>query len=247
MELHWVQLWVFLSKTLQKRATNNLQLIAVTSRLNIVINIFARLMGFKLIFLENIYFESKFEGQLPSNNLESWKNFYVGSFPFGKMVLSTYCRQRVTGRVDFSQMSTQGELVDTLHNLHSWLQVFEKIVDFKDVDTAFFTEVFMEEFGPAYYVLLGRNVNIIRFNGSVRDDHFIAKRMTWESDRKHFNSLENSFWNSIKHRALNENESQKLTKTSMIAMASGGAYPPETNATLDLLKTNLCVESLASN
>ena len=43
----------------------------------------------------------------------------------------------MTGRVDFSQMSTQGELVDTLHNLHSWLQVFEKIVDFKDVDTAF--------------------------------------------------------------------------------------------------------------
>ena len=75
MELHWVQLWVFLSKTLQKRATNNLQLIAVTSRLNIVINIFARLMGFKLIFLENIYFESKFEGQLPQIILKAGKTF----------------------------------------------------------------------------------------------------------------------------------------------------------------------------
>ena len=44
----------------------------------------------------------------------------------------------------------------------------------------------MDEYGGYYYSALKLKLNIIRFNGTVRDNAAVITRMTRESDRTHF-------------------------------------------------------------
>lgn len=209
IELHWVQLWVFLGRVLARNSSKT-SLFAITTTENFSANLLMRLAGFQLIFMNEIYEEKKFNYDIPKANLASWKSFEISKVPFGKMALSTYCRTRVTGRVNFDDPTVSEELSEILLSLYSWYSVFTKLDQKWNFDLLFFTEVFMEECGPAYYVFLKKQKNIIRFNGTVRDNAFVAKRMTWESDRKHFNSLADSLWNKIEKQDLALNHLQKL-------------------------------------
>jgi hypothetical protein len=209
IELHWVQLWVFLGKVLVRKSPKT-RLFAVTTTENFAVNLLMRLAGFQLIFMNDLHEEKEFFDKPPKANLESWKNFEVSKVPFGKMALSTYCRTRVTGTVNFDDPKTTDDLLRILFSLYSWHAVFTALDEKWNFDLLFFTEIFMEECGPAYYVFLNKNKNIIRFSGTVRDNAFVAKRMTWESDRKHFNSLAADLWNNIKHQDLTSDQSQEL-------------------------------------
>ena len=66
-----------------------------------------------------------------------------------------------------------------------------------EIKNLFFTEVFMEEYGAFYYAALNKNLNLIRFASTVRDNAIVASRMTKQSDRKHFSSFSETSWKKI--------------------------------------------------
>ena len=76
IELHWVQLWVFLGRVLARNSLKT-SLFAVTTTENFAANLLMKLAGFQLIFMNEIYEEKEFNGNKPEANLESWKNFEI--------------------------------------------------------------------------------------------------------------------------------------------------------------------------
>lgn len=209
MELSWVQLWVYLAQTIKKNSIGT-QLFAITSKTSLIQNTILKAMGFELIWLTDLCLDASYTGVMPSNNIKSWKNFSIDDVPFGKMTLSTYCRARFTGNIDFTDPRLQTDLTLIFKEIYSYYQAFINLDQKLGFNTCFFTEVFMEEHGAAYYALLKRRKNIIQFSGTVRDNAFVPRRLNQSSDRRHFNSIADELWQELSKNNLSTIEIEEV-------------------------------------
>lgn len=192
MEIIWIQLWliiVFICKE------NNYKIHAITTKKKYLQNLYLKLSNISLHFIEdinkvNLKDKNKLNQEIKKlNNFISYKNFYYQSIPLGKMAISTYCRQNTTGilKLNFrEQFEKTNNLIIYIMKAKFWM---DSIIDDLQEPIALFTEVFMEEYGGLYYSSLLKDISIIQFSGTEKDNAFNIRHLNSESDRTHITSM----------------------------------------------------------
>ena len=200
MNVQWLQIWAILSAALSIKGC---QIFAITTRGNLIQNLYLKLFNITLIHLEDMCID---EVSIPANialdfkALESFSDFKQYEYkhiPIGKMALSTFSRIRATGIMDVADQESRQEILYWLEYLYKMIQVADLCYKKNGISILFFTEVFMEEYGALYYAALKEKLNIIRFAGTVRDNAIVAQHLNTESDRTHFASISTPVWEQI--------------------------------------------------
>ena len=212
MGIMWVQLWSFLGLLYKGSGKSVYCLTSKTSKMQ---NLYISKCKFNFIYIEDIKFEQEIVNKVFINKLKSFsdfKNFAINDIPFGKMALSTYSRKKANGSINITDKEVKNEILNILEFLlkayKSSLNLYSKY----DIKMAFFTEVFMEYYGPLYYAGLKRKINVIRFNGTIRDEAVVLQHMTAESDRTHFSSLSSKSMKWLKALDFNSSLQDTLEK-----------------------------------
>ena len=199
IESSWIQIWITLSLLMSDKIGEKYVL---TSKKEILHNIYFLLFGFKLLFIENlkkeiIYPKEFLKGLEMLNTVSEIEKFEFQEIPFGRMALSTYCRSRKTGIIDHKDKEFGIEIKYLIKSNYLNYTISKNVYAKYKIKHLFFSEVFMDEYGGYYYSALTLKLNIIRFNGTVRDNAAVITRMTRESDRTHFSSFSKKSWARI--------------------------------------------------
>ena len=214
MGVQWIQLWSMLGIGLTKK---HYKISVLTSKKSWLEKLYSNFFNFNIYYLEDIQslfddsIAAKVAEQLASlDSFEQIKNFNYGGVPYGKMSLSTFARIRAQGIIDLRDASELAEVKQTIIHHYKLHRCFDKLFENEKISCLFFTEIFMEEYGPCYYTALLKKKNIIRFSGTVRDDCVVLTRMTKENDRTHFSSFSDKSWERILGEEFNEDIERRL-------------------------------------
>jgi len=218
MNAQWCQLWSVLAGVYRRDGHPTYVL---TSRGEVIHNLYFRLFGVDPIYLEDLRISSYGVPQAFVDEVErlktflSFKEFTVDGVPFGRIAISTYSRLRATGIIDTSDPEVRAELRRWLIYLYQTRETARQLYQQKRIGLLFFTEVFMEEYGAFYYAALTDELNVIRFAGTVRDEAVIVQHMTSESDRTHHASINPRSWTRIREYPDSSAMDQELHQNFM--------------------------------
>lgn len=199
MNAQWCQIWSVLGAAYRNRYA----VYVLTSKNRPIQNLYFALLGIRFIYLEKLEIASiriPDEISCKFNQLQTFqafKDFELDDIPLGKMALSTFSRLRATGIMDIENSESKQEVRGWLAHLYRTLVMAEQLYKQRNIEMLFFTEVFMEEYGALYYAALKKQLNVIRFAGTVRDDAIVVQHLTYESDRTHFSSISKQSWSRI--------------------------------------------------
>jgi len=206
MNLVWAQMWPIFSLAVRIHGYNGLVL---TTRAQKHLNKYYKLLGLEFIFLDDLIKtapanlpEELFSQIQKAVTFESIENLFYKEAPIGQIALSTYSRYHGTGIIDLNDSKVLEFVREWLLLIYQAMHIAEIVYEQYNVQYLFFTEVFMEEYGAFYYVALSKELNIIRFAGTVRDDAYILQHMTKSNDRQHHASLSPDSWEKIKAMPL---------------------------------------------
>ena len=200
MNVQWCQLWAVLTAAYPRRGFVPYIL---TSRNQPILNLYFKLFGLQLLFMEDINTRAipvpadiiaKFDSL---DNFSEIKAFELDRAPLGKMALSTYSRQRMTGITDIETAEAKAEVRFWLEELYRMGVAARDLFRRYNIQIVFATEIFMEEYGAIYYAALQDRLNIVRWAGTVRDNAVVVQHMTPLSDRTHFSSFSKPSWDRI--------------------------------------------------
>jgi len=207
MNISWLQIWVVFGAYFQIKGH---KVFAITSHENPIQNLYLKIFGFELFFLEDMGIENEV---VPSqilvdiSKLSTFRDFkeyeYLG-IPLGKMALSTFSRLRASGIMDLENSESKKEVSYWVERLYKTWVVASRLYDVKNISMMFYTEVFMEEYGAFYYAAILKNLNIVRFAGTIRDNAIVVQHLNRESDRTHFSSISKKTWNEIVSKPISE-------------------------------------------
>lgn len=216
MNVMWAQIWTLLNLAVRARGY---RAYVLTTRRQWYLNRYFRLLGVVPLYLKN--HAAKLSTDLPeeiaselneAKTLEDFKRLRYQGAPVGEIALSTYSRHRGTGIIDLSSPEVR-RLVNQwvaqiIQSIHSANALFER----HDVRIAFFTEVFLEEYGAFYYAALSKELNVVRFAATVRDDAFIVQHLSRNNDRTHHASISASSWEWVKSQPYTPAVDEALQK-----------------------------------
>ncbi len=200
MNTQWCQLWAVLGGVFRRE---EYMPFVLTSRKQPIRNLYFWLAGIEPIYIEALQVDSIPIPKTVSDQIDGlrtfleFKDFAFDGVPVGQMSISTYGRLRATGIIDLSQPETRQELRSWLVYLYQTLVVAQRLYEQRNIQMLFFTEVFMEEYGAFYYAALNRQLNVIRFAGTVRDEAVIVQHLTKQSDRTHHAAISPQSWARI--------------------------------------------------
>lgn len=198
MNVVWAQAWTVLS--LAARAQGHRAFVLTTQRQR-NLNRYFKLLGITPIYFED--YTAKISLVLPeevakevarASSFEDFKRLRYQDAPIGEIALSTYSRNCGTGIIDLSKPDVRQFVEQWLAQIVQGIHIANAIFESHDVRLAFFTEVFMEEYGAFYYAALAKGLNVTRFAGTVRDDAIIVQHLSRSNDRTHHASLSPSSW-----------------------------------------------------
>lgn len=202
MNVVWAQIWTVLSLAALAKGH---RAFVLTTRRQWNLNRYFRLLG-----ISPVYFEDHASNQsliLPegiakevalARSFEDYKKLRYQDAPIGEIALSTYSRHCGTGIIDLANQEVRRFVNQWIAQIVQSIEIANAIFDRHDVRLAFFTEVFMEEYGAFYYAALAKGLNVTRFAGTVRDDAIIVQHLSRSNDRTHHASLSASSWEWVK-------------------------------------------------
>lgn len=202
MNVLWAQIWTILS--LAARA-HGYRVFVLTTRRQWHLNRYFRLLGITPVNFED--YAAGRSNALPkevaeevsrARSLVDYRKLRYQGTPIGEIALSTYSRHCGTGVIDLSDQEVCRFINQWLVQIVQSINIANAIFEQHDVRLAFFTEVFMEEYGAFYYAALEKELNITRFAGTVRDDAIIVQHLSRSNDRVHHASLSESSWEWVK-------------------------------------------------
>lgn len=208
MNVLWSQIWTLLSLAIRIHGYRGLVL---TTHSQKHLNRYYKLLKLTPIFFDDLIQAESIE--LPeevnqklekTSTFEDYHNLFYKDAPIGQIALSTYSRYHGTGIIDLSNSNVRGFVKEWIVLICQAMHIAEMVYEKYNVQYLFFTEVFMEEYGAFYYTALSRDLNIIRFAGTVRDDSIIVQHLTRANDRIHHASLSKSSWEKIKQLPYTE-------------------------------------------
>lgn len=215
MNTQWCQLWSILAGAYRNKNYNTFVL---TSKSEPIQNLYFRLFNIKKIYIEDLNIETailddflvKKINQL--DGFESIKNFEEDDAPIGKMALSTYSRVQATGIMDVDDPESLEQVRWWMLYICKAMQVASKLYEGNNISILFFTELFMDYYGGFYYSALKGGRNIIRFNGTVRDEAIVVTHQIHKNDRTHFSSISDASWTAIISQPFNKTVEEELTQ-----------------------------------
>ncbi len=202
MNVVWAQAWPVLS--LAARAKGH-RVFVITTRRQRSLNRYFKLLGITPVYFED--YAGKMPHTLPAmlasevahaSTFEEFRRLRYQNAPIGEIALSTYSRNCGTGVIELSKPEVRQYIEQWLAQIVQGLHIANTIIERLDVRLAFFTEVFMEEYGAFYYAALEKELNVTRFAGTVRDDAIIVQHLSRSNDRTHHSSLSPSSWAWVK-------------------------------------------------
>lgn len=219
MNVVWAQIWTLLSLAARSRGY---RAYVLTTRRQWGLNRYFRLLGIVPLYFED--YAAKQFAHLPdaivpqvneTRTFEEYKRIRYQDVPVGEIALSTYSRNCGTGIIDLSNPDVRSLVnqwvVQIIQSMHIANTIFER----HDVRLAFFTEVFMEEYGAFYYAALAKELNVVRFAGTVRDDAIIVQHLNKHIDRAHHAALSPSSWERVKAQPYTTEIDEALNKNFM--------------------------------
>lgn len=208
MNIIWAQIWTFLAMCAKKELP---RIYVITTAKRQFIHKYFKLLGAELIRFDLLV--ERFDGEIPQDlsekiasakNSNDCRNIYFASVPIGDIALSTFCRHRGIGRIGNLDSEERQEIQTWMLDIYKSYQVTMELIDNLDISHSFHTEVFLEEYGGIFYGCLEKNVKVVRFAGTVRDDAFIIQKLSKESARRHHASLNSAKWLELSNAALTE-------------------------------------------
>lgn len=216
MNVMWAQIWSIFSLSFR---VNGCKAFVLTTRSSKHINRYFRLLSLELVFYDDL--EKTFFLDLPAavkksvdqaNCVDDYRRISYKGIPVGEIALSTYTRYHSTGVIDLNKIDVVNGIQDWIGILCQAGQVAEYVYDQYNIRHLFVAEIFFEEYGSFYYTALARNLNIVKFTGTVRDDAVIFQHMTRTNDRRHHASLSQTNWEKVKTLPFMKKEEYELTQ-----------------------------------
>lgn len=216
MNIMWAQIWSILSLSFLARGC---RVCVLTSRGSRHINRYFRLLKIEMVFYDDLKKTVPFK--IPDSikkaldkatRISDYRAITYKTIPAGEIALSTYTRYHGTGVIDLNKADVRNDLAEWINILCQAGTIAEYIYDRYNVRHLFMGEIFFEEYGAFYYTALPRNLNIIKFTGTVRDDAFILQHMVNTNDRKHHASLSQLNWERIKSQPFTQKEEGELAQ-----------------------------------
>lgn len=208
MNIIWAQIWTFLAMC----AKNELpRVYVITTAKRQFIHKYFKLLGAELIRFDVLI--DRFDGVIPQDLSEKiayvktsndCRRIYFASVPIGDIALSTFCRHRGIGKIHHLDCEERLEIQTWMLDIYKSYQVTMELIDNFNISHSFHTEVFLEEYGGIFFGCLEKNVKVVRFAGTVRDDAFIIQKVSKESARRHHASLNSAKWLELSNAALTE-------------------------------------------
>lgn len=202
MNLVWAQVWTVLTLCGREK---NLKPYVLTTRGQKHLNRYFRLLSIQPVYLEDLRgnrvreLPPSFVDQMNSaKDLDDFRMLVLDNIPLGEIALSTYFRHRLSGLVDTHRDDVRCEIRRWIYIVWEAACVSGQIFRDLDIKVAFFSEVFLEEYGGIYYAALNAKIRVLGFTGTVRDDAFVIQARTWATDRLHQGSLAPSTWEEIR-------------------------------------------------
>ncbi len=208
MNIVWAQIWTFLAMCAKQDFP---RVYVITTAKRQFIHKYFKLLGAELIRFDVLI--ERFDREIPQDlfekiarakNSNDYRNIYFASVPIGDIALSTFCRHRGIGKIDNLDSEERQEIQTWMLDIYKSYQVTMELIKNLDISHSFHTEVFLEEYGGIFFGCLEKNVKVVRFAGTVRDDAFIIQKLSNESARKHHASLNSSKWLELSNAALTE-------------------------------------------
>jgi hypothetical protein len=215
MSAQWCQLWSILVGAYKN---NNYNVFVLTSKSEPIQNLYFRLFNIKNIYIEDLNIESVIldkslvEKINQLEGFESIKGFEDDGAPIGKMALSTYSRMQASGIMDVDAPESLAQVRWWMLYICKAMRAASKLYEKNNISMLFFTELFMDYYGGFYYRALIDGHNIIRFNGTVRDEAIVVTHQTHENDRTHFSSISEDSWSDIISQPFNKGVEEELTQ-----------------------------------
>lgn len=200
MNVHWCQVWSVLGGAYRHLGH---RVYVLTSKSEPFRNLYFRLFGIEPIYFEDLNIASTdvprafMEAIERLDTFESFKAFAVDGVPMGQIALSTYSRLRAIGIINVEDPAARTEILAWLVYIYQGFVTSKRFYAARNIRMLFFTEVFMEEYGPFYYGALALDLNIVRFAGTVRDNAIIVQHLTKESDRTHHAAVSAQSWQRV--------------------------------------------------
>jgi hypothetical protein len=219
MNVVWAQIWTLLS--LAARA-KGYRAYVLTTRRQWHLNWYFRLLRIAPLYFED--YVAKQSTDLPdeiapevneAKTFEDFKRLRYQGAPVGEIALSTYSRHCATGIIDLSKPEVWRLVSQWVVQVIQSMHIANTIFGSHDVRLAFFTEVFMEEYGAFYYAALAKELNVVRFAGTVRDDAIIVQHLNKHIDRAHHAALSPSSWERVKAQPYTPDIDGALQKNFM--------------------------------
>ena len=211
MNIMWAQLWPLLSLPLLRRGYRGLVLTYKRQRL---LNAYYRLMHLERVFIDALEIlplsPDVLEQIEAAKHFDEYKNFKYKSAPVGQIALSTYSRNVISGVIRLDDPKVANYVKGWMRRVCQTIDAAEILFSKKNIQVLYVTEVFMEEYGAFYYAALNARLNVVRFNGTVRDKAFVIQHLSRKNDRIHHASIDPTTWENLKQRSDDEKIEREL-------------------------------------
>ena len=214
LNLVWAQIWTILSTC---GRINGLTPYVLTYRAQTQNNRYFRLAKIKMIYFEDLLSlpshplpEDLVKNMMSAKTLSDYRNLYVDEMPIGEIAISTYSRTHGTGVINVSCVDVKKYVHEWIGRLWAIFNALEGVYKTYNIKTSFQTEVFLEEYGAAYYAGMKYGIDVLQFAGTVRDDAIIIQRKIKDDYRLHHAGLSAATWTQLSQTILSKEENEEL-------------------------------------
>lgn len=217
MNTVWAQIWTFLALCARTEIPD---IYVLTNKKRSFINKYFALAGLHMIDFD--YMLGSSDQKIPDELIKGideavcvadFRSMHVGPVPIGDIAISTVCRHRGVGQINDFNSKTKMELARWISAIYKSYELVKTLIDDLKITHTFHTEVFMEEYGGIFYACLEKELKVIRFAGTIRDNAFIVQKLNFENARLHHSSLARSTWNEIKNRDFDINMDKSVSQS----------------------------------
>lgn len=207
----YIQIW----NIIQKKIFKDYNLEALTYKKNYLINYFLRCLKIDQTFIEDLQLGIKklsVEDELSKLNSEKdYLNFKYHDYEVGRASVATYFRSICSGDIQITP-EIKKKIDKIILSLINSYENFNIYLNKKDFFCIFTTELYIEEYSAVANVAINKNLKLVTFHFSPKDNHMIIKKVDTYNLRKHHSSININTFNYIKNNFSKEAISSAVKK-----------------------------------
>ena len=195
MPYQYIQIW----NILRKKIFSKVKFVALTRKKNFFTNFYLKFLNIKINYIED-YLSQEFKIEKKTLNLKNEEEFYNYKFndvEIGKIALSTFFRSRCQGEIIINEENKQ-KLFSLIYYLEKTYKDLCKYLEINKFEFIFITEIFVEEYSLIANIAIKKNINLVRFNFTAKDDYMIINKINNQNYRTHHASINKKTFEKIK-------------------------------------------------